>query len=234
MFKQNQNRILAALSIDGFSEIKDNLQLVKLLVGQSLFTPGHDEKCAYFPIDCLISLQHLMENGKSIESANVGNEGLVGLSLFMGGNSTPSSAVVVISGYAYKLDSAYFKKAFNNNKQLARLLLLYIQALMTQTAFTAVCNKHHSVQQHFCRWLLQCSDRVVTNDITITQELIANILGVRREGVSEVASILQREGLIFYRRGHIKVINRAGLEAHVCECYSTLKKELTRLNFLTV
>lgn len=230
MYQPNQNRIIASLPSKDLAIFNENLQLVKLLVGQTLFTPKHDLSFAYFPISCLVSLHHLLESGRSSESACVGSEGVVGISLFMGGNSTPSSAIVVIAGYAFRLDRVNFKKAYGNSAAFQRLLMIYIQGLMTQTSFTAVCNKHHTVEQHFCRWILQSLDRVPVNEIIITQELIANILGVRREGISEVASVLQRKGIIQYRRGHIKVVNRIGLEANVCECYSALKKELSRLS----
>lgn len=230
MYLPNRNSVLDALPLKDLTLFNENLKLVKLPLGQTLFTPCNESRFAYFPVNCLISLYHLLESGKSCESASVGNDGVAGISLFTCGNSMQSSAVVVIAGHAYQLDSVNFKKAYAKSANFRRVLMLYIQVLMTQTAFSAVCNRHHTVEQHFCRWILQSLDKVPITEITITQELIANIIGVRREGVSEVANFLQREGIIHYRRGHIKVVNRVGLENHVCECYNAQKKELNRLH----
>ena len=225
----NQNHILAALHLDDISSLKPHLQLVLLPVGKMLYEPSEPLRYAYFPISCIISLQHMLESGKTSETASVGNEGMVGAVLFMGGVSTPSSAVVQMSGYAYQLDSSVLKQIFNNNMAFQRLLLRYTQVLITQISLTAVCNRHHSLQQQLCRWLLLTLDRLPSNEITMTQELVAGMLGVRREGITEAAGHLQSAGLISYRRGHIKVISRTKLETHVCECYGVLKKELLRL-----
>lgn len=229
MYSPNQNSLLASLPLKDLAIFDEHLKLVNLPLGQTLFTPSNESRFAYFPVNCLVSLYHLLESGKSSETACVGNDGLVGISLFTGSSSMQSSAVVVIPGYAFQLDSVNFKKAYANSPAFHRMLMLYIQVLMTQASFTAVCNRHHTVQHHFCRWILQSLDRVPLSEITITQELIANIIGVRREGISEVASVLQRKGIILYRRGHIKVVNRAGIENLVCECYNAQKKELKRL-----
>ncbi len=234
MHHPNQNRILAALPSNDLASLTEHLQLVHLPVGQLLYTPGQKLRYAYFPISCLVSLHHVLESGRSAETAGVGNEGIVGIALFMGGDSTPSSAVVQIAGFAYQLESVYLKQAFENSAVFQRLLLLYIQALLTQISLTAVCNRHHSLQQQLCRWLLQTLDKIPSNELTMTQELVAGMLGVRREGVTEAAGYLQRAGIISYRRGHIKVIDRIGLETHVCECYGVLKKELSRLLIVAI
>ena len=225
----SQNHILAALPAADLAILSPHLQLVNLPVGTMLYEPGQESRYAYFPTSCLISLQHMLESGRTAETASVGNDGLVGVALFMGGNSTPSSAVVQISGYAYQLEGNVLKQEFKRLIPLQQLLLRYTQVLLTQISLTAVCNRHHSLQQQLCRWLLLTLDRLNTNEITMTQELVAGMLGVRREGITEAAGHLQREGLITYRRGHITVINRKGIETHVCECYGVLKKELLRL-----
>lgn len=177
----------------------------------------------------IVSLQYVTESGASAETAGVGNEGVVGISLFMGGDTTSSSAVVQTAGHAYRLDRRLLKQEFDRAGLLQRLLLRYTQALMTQMSQTAACNRHHSVEQQLCRWLLLTLDRVSTRELIMTQELIAGMLGVRREGVTEAAGKLQRAGFISYRRGHIAVLDRSGLQSHACECYGVLKKELTRL-----
>ena len=194
-----------------------------------LYEPGQESRYAYFPTSCVISLQHMLESGRTAETASVGNDGMLGVALFMGGDSTPSSAVVQISGHAYQLEGQLLKQEFKRLLTLQQLLLRYTQVLLTQISLTAVCYRHHSLQQQLCRWLLLTLDRLNTNEITMTQELVAGMLGVRREGITEAAGHLQREGLITYRRGHITVINRKGIETHVCECYGVLKKELSRL-----
>ena len=183
----------------------------------------------YFPTTCIVSLLYVMEDGASAEIAVVGNEGIVGVSLFMGGESTTSRAVVQSAGHAYRLKGQLLKDAFFRAGPMQHLLLRYTQALLTQMAQTAVCNRHHSVDQQLCRWLLLSLDRLPSNELTMTQELIANMLGVRREGVTEAAGKLQRAGLIHYSRGHITVLDRPGLEARVCECYQVVKKEFDRL-----
>ncbi len=208
----NQNHILKALPLAELEGIIQHLELVKLPVGKILCEPSVQLRYAYFPTSCIVSLHHFLESGKTSEVAGVGNDGMVGIELFMGGDSTSSSIVVQITGYAYRLESSILKKAFNSNIAFQRLLLGYTQALLIQISITAVCNKHHSLQQQLCRWLLFTSDRLATNDIIMTQDQVGNILGFRREGITEAASNLQQEGLIFYRRGHIKLTNRAGIE----------------------
>ena len=225
----NQNHILSALPLAELESLTQYLELVHLPVGKMIYEPGEQLRHAYFPTTCIISLHHVLETGRTSEVAGVGNEGMVGIALFMGGDTTPSSAVVQITGYAYRLESQILKKEFKSNAALQQLLLRYTQVLLTQISLTAVCNRHHSLQQQLCRWLLLTLDRLATNEITMTQELVAGMLGVRREGITEAAGHLQRAGLISYRRGHITVTNRAGIEAHVCECYSVLKIELSRL-----
>jgi CRP-like cAMP-binding protein len=184
---------------------------------------------AYFPTTAIVSLLYIMESGVSAEMAGVGNEGVLGISLFMGGETTPSSAVVQTAGHGYRLPGRVLKTEFNRGGPLQRLLLRYTQALVTQMFQTGACNRHHSIEQQLCRWLLLTLDRMPTNELIMTQELVANALGVRREGVTEAAGNLQRAGIISYRRGHISVIKRAGLEAGSCECYAVVKKELGRL-----
>lgn len=228
-FRPNQNLILASLPAKDLANLTEHLQLVQLPVGQMLYEPDQEIRYAYFPVNCLISLHHVLESGRSAETASVGKEGVVGIATFMGGDSTPSSAVVQITGYAYQIESAHLKQAFKNSATFQRLLLLYIQALLTQISLTAVCNRHHSLQQRLSRWLLQTLDRLPSNELVMTQELVAGMLGVRREGVTEAAGYLQRAGIITYRRGHINVVDRSGLETQVCECYGVLKKELSRL-----
>ena len=193
-------------------------------IGKMLYEPDEQLQHAYFPTTCIVSLHYVMESGASAETAGVGNEGMVGVSLFMGGNTTSSSAVVQTAGYAYRLERRLLKQEFDRAGALQRLLLRYTQALMTQMTQTSVCNRHHSVEQQLCRWLLLTLDRLPTNELIMTQELVASMLGVRREGITEAAGNLQRAGFISYRRGHISVLNRSGLEAHTCECYAIVKK----------
>ncbi len=224
-----QNHLLAALPTAEFEPIAEHLELVPLLLGQMLYEPDGQLQHAYFPTTSIVSLHYVMESGASAETAGVGNEGVVGISLFMGGNTTPSSAVVQTAGHAYRLGRRVLMQEFNRAGLLQRLLLRYTQALITQMAQTAVCNRHHSLEQQLCRWLLRTLDRLPSNELIMTQELVASMLGVRREGITEAAGNLQRAGLISYRRGHIAVIDRAGLETHACECYAVVKKELDRL-----
>ena len=198
-------------------------------LGEMLYEPGGQLQYAYFPTTCIVSLHYIMESGASAESAGVGNEGMVGVPLFMGGDTTPSSAVVQTAGHAYRLASRLLKLEFSRGGALQRSLLRYTQALITQMAQTAVCNRHHSVEQQLCRWLLLTLDRVPANELVMTQELVANMLGVRREGITEAAGRLQNAEIIRYRRGHISVLNRAVLETRTCECYAVVKKELDRL-----
>ena len=225
----NQNHLLAALPTSEFEPLAAHLELVPLLLGQMLYEPDSQLQHAYFPTTAIVSLHYVMESGASAETAGVGNEGVVGISLFMGGNTTPSSAVVQTAGHAYRLERHKLKDAFDRAGLLQRVLLRYTQALITQMAQTAVCNRHHSLEQQLCRWLLLTVDRLPSNELIMTQELVASMLGVRREGITEAAGNLQRAGLISYRRGHIAVLDRRGLEKHACECYAVVKKELDRL-----
>lgn len=224
-----QNHILDALPEEEFERLLPDLELVQLPLGSVIYESGDELRYAYFPTTCIISLLYVMESGESAEIAVVGNEGIIGIALFMGGESMPNRAVVQSSGYGYKLPSSLIKQEFKRNGPMLQLLLRYTQALITQMSQTAVCNRHHSVDQQLCRWLLLSLDRLSTDELSMTQELIANMLGVRREGVTEAAGKLQRAGLIEYSRGHIKVLNRPGLEARVCECYQVVKTEFDRL-----
>jgi CRP-like cAMP-binding protein len=225
----SQNHLLAALPTAEFESLAAHLELVPLLLGQMLYEPGTQLQHAYFPTTAIVSLHYVMESGASAESAGVGNEGIVGISLFMGGNTTPSSAVVQTAGHAYRLDRRFLKQEFDRAGLLQRLLLRYTQALVTQMFQTAACNRHHSVEQQLCRWLLMTLDRAPGRELVMTQELVASMLGVRREGITEAAGKLQNAGFIRYRRGHIAVLDRSGLETHACECYAVVKKELSRL-----
>lgn len=198
-------------------------------LGHVLYESGSKLQHVYFPTTSIVSLLYVMENGASAEIAIVGNEGIVGISLFMGGETTPSRGIVQSAGNAYRVAGSLLNEEFLRAGSLQRLLLRYIQALITQMAQTAVCNRHHSVEQQLCRWLLMSLDRLSANELTMTQELIANMLGVRREGVTESAGKLQKLGLIRYNRGRIKVLDRPALEAHACECYAVVKKEFDRL-----
>jgi len=206
-----------------------HLELVPLALGEILYEPGGQLQHAYFPTTAIVSLHYVTESGASAETAGVGNEGVVGISLFMGGDTTPSSAVVQTAGHAYRLERRLLKQEFNRGGLLHRVLLRYTQALMTQMNQTAACNRHHSVEQQLCRWLLLTLDRLPSSELVMTQDLVASMLGVRREGITEAAGNLQRGGLIRYRRGHISVLERPGLEAAACECYAVVKKELGRL-----
>jgi CRP-like cAMP-binding protein len=225
----SQNHLLAALPAGEFDALATHLEWVPLRLGESLYEPGEKLQHAYFPTTAIVSLHYVTESGASAETAGVGNEGVVGVSLFLGGETTFSSAVVQTAGHAYRLESQRLKDEFNRAGLMQRLLLRYTQALLTQVAQTAVCNRHHSLEQQLCRWLLLTLDRLPTNELVMTQELVASMLGVRREGITEAAGKLQRAGLISYRRGHISVLDRSSLEAHACECYTVVKKELARL-----
>jgi CRP-like cAMP-binding protein len=224
-----QNHLLAALPAAEFSALASQLELISLKLGDILYEPGGQLRYAYFPTTAILSLHYVMATGSSSEFAGVGNEGVVGVALFTGGNTTPSSAVVQTAGKAYRLERHVLKSAFDRGGVLQSLMLLYTQALITQVAQTASCNRHHSVDQQLCRWLLLTLDRLPAQELVMTQELVASMLGVRREGITEAAGKLQREGLISYRRGHIAVLQRAGLEVRVCECYAVVKKEVQRL-----
>jgi CRP-like cAMP-binding protein len=225
----NQNHLLAALPTAEYEHLESHLELVSMPIGKMLYEPNEQLQFAYFPTTCIVSLHYVMESGASAETASVGNEGMVGVSLFMGGNTTSSSAVVQTAGFAYRIERRLLKQEFDHANALQKLLLRYTQALMTQMTQTSVCNRHHSIEQQLCRWLLLTLDRLSTNDLIMTQELVASMLGVRREGITEAAGNLQRAGYINYRRGHISIINRNGLEAHTCECYAIVKKEMNRL-----
>jgi len=225
----SQNHLLAALPTAEFERLAPHLELVPLPLGEVLYEPGGQLQHAYFPTTAIVSLHYVMESGASAETAGVGNEGVVGISLFMGGDTTPSSAVVQTAGHAYRLDSRLLKEEFKRGGLMQHLLLRYTQALITQVTQTAVCNRHHSVEQQLCRWLLLTLDRVSTRELVMTQELVASMLGVRREGITEAAGKLKHAGLISYRRGHISVLERAGLETRVCECYAVVRKEFARL-----
>jgi len=225
----NQNHLLAALPAAEFERLAPHLELVPMALGETLYEPGGQLRHAFFPTTAIVSLHYVMASGASAESAGVGNEGVVGIALFMGGNTTPSSAVVQTAGHAYRLDGRLLKEEFNRAGLMQRLLLRYTQALMTQMTQTAACNRHHSVEQQLCRWLLLTLDRAPSRELVITQELIAGMLGVRREGITQAAGHLQAAGFIRYRRGHISVLERSGLEKRVCECYTVVKKETSRL-----
>jgi CRP-like cAMP-binding protein len=224
-----QNHLLAALPADEYARLVPHLELVPMPLSEVLYEPGIQMRQVYFPINSIVSLLYVMENGASAEIAVVGNEGIVGVSLFMGGETTPSRAVVQSAGHAYRLKGQVLKDEFYRAGPMQRLLLRYTQALLTQMAQTAVCNRHHSLDQQLCRWLLLSLDRLPSNELIMTQELIANMLGVRREGVTEAAGHVQKAGLIEYHRGRITVLDRPGLEARSCECYAVVKKEFDRL-----
>ncbi|MHB8406140.1 MAG: Crp/Fnr family transcriptional regulator [Gammaproteobacteria bacterium] len=224
-----QNKLLAALPDADYQRIASQLELVSLQLGASIYESGDKIDYIHFPISCILSLLYVMKNGASAEIAVAGSEGLVGIALFMGGGSTPSRAVVQSAGHSYRMKGASLKQEFDTNHALQLCLLRYTQALITQMSQTAVCNRHHSVDQQLCRWLLLSLDRLSSNKLEMTQELIANMLGVRREGVTEAAGKLQAQGIIHYSRGHITVLNRPALESQVCECYQVVKTEYDRL-----
>ena len=223
------NRLLAALSSADYQRLLPHLEPAVLPLGWSVYEAGSRMEHVFFPTEGIVSLLSVMENGASAEIAITGTEGLVGISLFMGGESTTSRAIVQSAGQAYRLRARILKREFERGGELQHLLLRYTQALITQMAQTAVCNRHHSVEQQLCRWLLLSLDRLPGNELRMTQELIANMLGVRREGVTEAAGHLQDAGLIRYRRGTITVLNRPKLETRVCECYAVVKRESDRL-----
>lgn len=230
----NQNYLLAALPTAEFEQIAPHLELVAMPLGEVLYESGGQLQHAYFPTTAIVSLHYVTESGSSSEIAGVGNEGALGIALFMGGNTTPSRAIVQTAGYGYRLKARLLMQEFNRAGgrragAMQHLLLRYTQALITQISQTAVCNRHHSVEQQLCRWLLLTLDRLPSNELTMTQELIASMLGVRREGITEAAGKLQQAGVISYRRGHITVLDRSGLESRVCECYAVVKDEYDRL-----
>ena len=223
-----QNHLLAALPDHEYQRLAVNLELVHLPLGQVLYESGCKLSSVYFPTTAIVSLLYVLEDGASAEIAIVGNEGVLGISLFMGGETTPSRAVVQSAGWSYRLDAHHIKAEFKRGGPVMMLLLRYIQALITQMTQTAVCNRHHGIEQQLCRWLLLSLDRLDSDSLTMTQDLIANMLGVRREGVTDAAGKLQRAGYIRYSRGHITVLDRPGLEKRVCECNVVVKREMDR------
>jgi CRP-like cAMP-binding protein len=225
----SDNRLLAALTPVELGRLRPHLETVEMPLGHVLYEAGRPLEHVYFPTTAIISLLHVLENGAAVEIAMVGNEGIVGVSLFMGGETTPSRAVVQSAGQAYRLPSPRLKSEFNRGGSMHHLLLRYTQALITQMAQTAACNRHHTVDQQLCRWLLLSLDRLPDNSLAMTQEMIASMLGVRREGVTEAAGKLQSAGVIEYRRGHITVLDRASLERLSCECYEVVRRETERL-----
>lgn len=225
----HQNHLLAALPTAEFERIAPLLELVAMPLGEVLYESGGQLQHVYFPTTAIVSLHYVTESGASAEVAGVGNEGVLGISLFMGGNTTPSRATVQTAGHGYRLKGRLMMEEFNRAGPMMRLMLRYTQVFITQISQTAVCNRHHSVEQQLSRWLLSTLDRLSSNELTMTQELIASMIGVRREGITEAAGHLQQGGVIRYRRGHITVLDRLGLESRVCECYAVVKKERERL-----
>ena len=223
------NHLLDALPPAEFERIAAHLELVSLPLGEVLYGPGEQLAHAFFPTTAIVSLHYIMASSASAEIAGVGNEGVVGVALFMGGDTTPSSAVVQTGGQAYRLPRHLLKQEFERAGLLQRLLLRYTQALITQMCQTTACNRHHRSEQQLCRWLLVTQDRIPTGQLLMTQELVASMLGVRRESITEAAGRLQQADLISYRRGHITVLERSGLEARACECYGVVRKEMKRL-----
>lgn len=223
------NRLLAALDDEAWQRLAPHLEQTSLRLGAMLYEPGGQLTYAYFPTTAIVSLHYVMESGASAEASGVGCEGMVGMSLFLGGNTTASSAMVQTAGNAYRLERSVLLAEFQRGGMLMRILLRYTQALMTQIQQTAACNRHHSIEQQLCRWLLLTLDRLSTPELVMTQEMISGMLGVRREGITEAAGKLQQAGFIRYRRGHITVMNRAGLESRVCECYAVVRTEMHRL-----
>ncbi|GAB55773.1 CRP/FNR family transcriptional regulator [Glaciecola punicea ACAM 611] len=230
MNKPTDNKLLSAFPEQSKARLFPQLKLVKLPLGKVLYESGQNVVSVYFPANSIVSLLSVMENGSSAEISVVGNEGVVGTAVFMGGESTPNQAVVQSAGYAFSLPAAALRSEFNSELLVRTLMLRYTQSLMAQMAQTAVCNRHHSIDQQLCRWLLLSLDRLTTDDLTMTQELIANMLGVRREGVTEAAGKLQKLGVIDYKRGHITIKDRTKLESLCCECYSVVKTETDRLS----
>ena len=224
-----QNHLLAALPAAEFQRLEKDLEYVQMPLGEVLYESGCQLNYVYFPTNSIVSMLYVLADGSSAEIAIVGNEGLLGIALFMGGETTPSRAVVQSAGWGYRLKAHLMKSEFKRSGPLMALLLRYTQALIKQMTQTAVCNRHHSIEQQLCRWLLLSLDRLSSDSLTMTQDLIANMLGVRREGVTEAAGKLQRAGYIRYSRGHITVLDRPGLEKRVCECYAVVKLEFDRL-----
>jgi CRP-like cAMP-binding protein len=229
-----QNALFAALSAAECARLAYDLELVPLTLGQVLYESGETMSYAYFPIDCVVSLLYVMKNGESAEIAVVGNEGMIGIALFMGGESTISRAIVQNAGHAYRLKGQVLKDEFNSHGGLSRLLLMFASALITQMVQTAACNRHHPVDQQLCRWMLLSLDRLPSNQISMTAKLLANMLGINPAQVLEAANVLVRAGLIHYNDGEITVLDRAGVEKRSCECYDVVKKESDRLLPLSV
>jgi CRP-like cAMP-binding protein len=229
MANLKQNHLLAALSSVELKPMRRHLELVDMPLGEIVYESGRSLDHVYFPTTCIVSLLYVLENGASAEIAVVGNEGVVGISIFMGGETTPSRGVVQSAGDAFRMRGQVMKDQFNRGGAMQHLMLRYTQTLITQMAQTAVCNRHHSLDQQLCRWLLLSIDRLPSPEIVMTQELIANMLGVRREGVTEAAGKLQKAGVISYKRGHIKVLDRPRLEEMSCECYAVVRRETDRL-----
>lgn len=223
------NHLLEALPEEEYEYLLPHLELVQLKVGDVLYESGEKLQFAYFPATCIISLLYIVENGGTSEVAVIGNEGVIGVALFMDSGRMPNLAVVLSTGYAYRLRAQQFVQEFNRNGTLHHLLLRFTQALIIQMGQIAVCNRHHSIDQQLCHWLLLNHDRVEGNELNMTQEMIASMLGVRREGITEAAGDLQKSGLIKYNRGHITILDRPGLEARACECYQVVKVETDRL-----
>lgn len=228
-YKPQQNHLLAALPAEVQSRLFPNLELIDMPYGMVLYKSGDTMRHVYFPVDAIVSLLYVMENGASAEVSVVGNEGFVGMALLMGGDSTPSQAMVQSAGHAYRLAASLFKEEFHRHSEMQILLLRYTQALITQMTQTSVCNRHHSIEQQLCRWLLLCLDRVPGDQLYMTQELMSNMLGVRREGITEAAGNLQKKGAIEYGRGRITVLDRRVIEKLSCECYAVVRKETDRL-----
>jgi len=224
-----QNRLIAALPAAVYEHLSPHFELVPMPLGRVVYESGSELNHVYFPTTAIVSLLYVMIDGASAEIGVVGNEGIIGVALFMGGETMPNRAVVQSAGHAFRLKGELLKQEFNRAGELHHLLLRYTQALLTQMSQTAVCNRHHSIDQQLCRWLLLSLDRLPDNELVMTQELIANMLGVRREGVTEAAGKLQKAGLVRYNRGHITVLDRPGLEARTCECYRVVREEYDRL-----
>lgn len=227
-----QNRLLAALSEDARKRILPKLKLVEMALGEVIYESDQTIEYVYFPVNCIISLLYVMVNGASAEISVVGKEGMAGVAVVMGGESTPNRLIVQSTGYAYRMSASELKKEFNEHSEIRILTLRFTQALITQMSQTAVCNRHHSIDQQLCRWLLLSLDRLEGNRLNMTQELIANMLGVRREGVTEAAGKLQKLGVIEYQRGQITIIDRPKLEHFSCECYAVVKRETDRLDYM--
>ena len=223
------NRLLASLPDADYEALMPHLERAPMPLGMAVYESGSAQGFVYFPVDSIVSLLYVLESGASTEIAVTGNEGLVGISLFMGGETTPSRAVVQSAGHGYRVRGSVLRNLFERSAEVQHLLLRYTQALITQMTQTAVCNRHHAVDQQLCRWLLLMLDRLASDEVRMTQELIANMLGVRREGVTEAAGKLQADGLIEYSRGRIRVVDRPRLETRVCECYAVVKREYARL-----